>query len=262
MPGEKDISIKNKDILSFKNIKSLNTKAKFLFCYKKTSRILKALYILTDTNNLFSNGIKDNLRLAGHSIVRRVIDLFIHWSKPKKNELEGDILYALSLIDAAGASGVITEENAFILGEEYEKVLSIIDNTSGSESYGFESGDSLDIEKMVDTGLLPEDTKVLAKRTNVAIAAKSLQRTTQAPKTASRVYKGQKESFIYRTKQSEREKIINDEIKRKGVVTVKDISVIMPSVSEKTVQRELIGMVVRGVLKKEGERRWSKYSLA
>ncbi len=43
--------------------------------------------------------------------------------------------------------------------------------------------------------------------------------------------------------------------------TIKDISHEVSDCSEKTIQRELVSLVLKGVLKKRGERRWSRYSL-
>lgn len=50
-------------------------------------------------------------------------------------------------------------------------------------------------------------------------------------------------------------------IKDMKEVTIKDVSTIVPDVSEKTIQRELLNLVSEGVLKKTGEKRWSRYSL-
>jgi hypothetical protein len=50
-------------------------------------------------------------------------------------------------------------------------------------------------------------------------------------------------------------------LSRKSNLTVKDFLSVITDCSEKTIQRELIELVVQGVLKKEGERRWSRYSL-
>ncbi len=47
----------------------------------------------------------------------------------------------------------------------------------------------------------------------------------------------------------------------KGEATIKDISEIITDVSEKTIQRELNAMIEENVVKRQGERRWSKYSL-
>jgi hypothetical protein len=60
---------------------------------------------------------------------------------------------------------------------------------------------------------------------------------------------------------SERRNIITTEIKKQGEVSVKDISKILPTLSEKTLQRELLAMVDDGILLKKGERRWSRYSI-
>ena len=43
--------------------------------------------------------------------------------------------------------------------------------------------------------------------------------------------------------------------------TIKDIAKLIPSLSEKTIQRELMALVSEGVLQKIGKKRWSKYSL-
>ena len=50
-------------------------------------------------------------------------------------------------------------------------------------------------------------------------------------------------------------------VKNKGSVTIKDISKEITNCSEKTIQRELQKLVSKGVLSREGERRWSTYSL-
>ena len=51
-------------------------------------------------------------------------------------------------------------------------------------------------------------------------------------------------------------------IKNHGWSSIKDIAGILPEVSSKTVQRELADLVQNGVLKREGDRRWSRYALA
>ncbi len=50
-------------------------------------------------------------------------------------------------------------------------------------------------------------------------------------------------------------------LEAKGEATIKDISEIVTDCSEKTIQRELNAMIEDNVVKREGERRWSRYSL-
>jgi len=61
---------------------------------------------------------------------------------------------------------------------------------------------------------------------------------------------------------NERQQIILDIIKEIGESSIKDISDNIKDCSEKTIQRELNTLIYNGVLKKIGERRWSKYVLA
>ena len=63
-------------------------------------------------------------------------------------------------------------------------------------------------------------------------------------------------------KKNGRQETILAIIKRKKEVMIKDISLLISGYSEKTIQRELLSMVRDGILKKSGEKRWSKYSLA
>jgi hypothetical protein len=61
-------------------------------------------------------------------------------------------------------------------------------------------------------------------------------------------------------KDSRRNRIIKL-IKDNREVTIKDIAFYFHEFSEKTIQRELVSLVESNVLKKIGERRWSRYSL-
>ncbi len=63
-------------------------------------------------------------------------------------------------------------------------------------------------------------------------------------------------------KKSSRQSTIIAIMKRKKEVMIKDISPLIGGCSEKTIQRELSAMVQAGVLKKVGEKRWSRYLLA
>lgn len=56
-----------------------------------------------------------------------------------------------------------------------------------------------------------------------------------------------------------RKKTITDFVKGKSWTAIKDIAVAVHGCSEKTVQRLLAEMVEEGILKKQGERRWSRY---
>jgi hypothetical protein len=59
----------------------------------------------------------------------------------------------------------------------------------------------------------------------------------------------------------DREERILQVIRDKRIVSIKDISSVVFDCSEKTIQRTLQTLIDKGQLRKEGERRWAKYSL-
>lgn len=63
-------------------------------------------------------------------------------------------------------------------------------------------------------------------------------------------------------KKNSRQSVIISLLKRKKEVMIKDVSPLISGCSEKTIQRELSAMVVAGILRKMGEKRWSRYTLA
>jgi len=63
-------------------------------------------------------------------------------------------------------------------------------------------------------------------------------------------------------KKNSRQSIIIGLLKRKKEIMIKDVSPLISGCSEKTIQRELSAMVKQGVIKKMGDKRWSRYTLA
>lgn len=51
-------------------------------------------------------------------------------------------------------------------------------------------------------------------------------------------------------------------LEAKPAATIKDIAEVITDVSEKTIQRELNSLIEKGQVVREGERRWSKYSVS
>jgi hypothetical protein len=61
---------------------------------------------------------------------------------------------------------------------------------------------------------------------------------------------------------TDRQDLIINTIVHKGELSIKDLAAVIKGCSEKTIQRELLSLVERGILSKIGERRWSRYSIA
>ena len=59
--------------------------------------------------------------------------------------------------------------------------------------------------------------------------------------------------------QSERMSLILDLVRKRKSLSIKEISLVIRDCSEKTIQRELNILIGQGLIRREGERRWSLY---
>ena len=70
------------------------------------------------------------------------------------------------------------------------------------------------------------------------------------------------DAYLVYSKLTDRAERIKTVLEAKPHATIKDISEIITDVSEKTIQRELNGLIEKGQVLREGERRWSRYSVS
>jgi len=104
-------------------------------------------------------------------------------------------------------------------------------------------------------------TPTVQKSTQTTDGSKGQKTATTSSNTKVRQDLEDNKKFDFAVKLNRRNSILKI-IKDKKEVTIKDISNLIADVSEKTIQRELGNLVSEGVLKKIGEKRWSKYMLA
>ena len=107
----------------------------------------------------------------------------------------------------------------------------------------------------------------IAKRAPRHEEGKAASRPVVAREPAPRpaVHKGQsqvKDTTEPKAHIKDRQEAVLSVIREKKHVGIKDISTLIRGVSEKTIQRELAALVAAGIIEKQGERRWSVYSLA
>ena len=62
-------------------------------------------------------------------------------------------------------------------------------------------------------------------------------------------------------KMNKRQKIIMDHVQKTTSVQLSDLFPVFEDVSQKTIQRDLQELVMRNILKRKGDRRWTMYSL-
>lgn len=123
---------------------------------------------------------------------------------------------------------------------------------------------SQDISEQV-TQTTKSHSNELTAKSEIQKASRPSYFMSSAPQsTSAKIAK--KESVMYKQAGvsgalSDRQLVIIKEIRLKGQLTIRDLVDKITGCSEKTIQRDLLALVENGVLKKEGERRWSKYSI-
>jgi len=246
---------------------------------KKTQKIASAVYLVTGFFDE-KEPLKWKLRnLASNLISNSILIKDINYSQGDKNvvDLRQNLLEIDSLFLVAKHAGLVSDMNYEILVGEFKKCLEAVSlpvdiledpqnlllskDYFGHETVFHRTNLRLDnikdkpvsstfyassLEKKEDFGLLPniEEIKV-NKGHNVVLEQKHL-----------------KEFGAVAVKKNSRQSIIVNLLKRKKEIMIKDVSPLIDGCSEKTIQRELMAMVHSGILHKEGEKRWSRYSLA
>lgn len=236
--------------------------SEYLYLFKKTEKIVIVTYILTDfipdTESL-KRTLKDNSHEALNSVcdlMYKSTDRLVAVQKIKSNFIKLVTQYSLAEI-----SGFISRMNSQIIKDEINLIIKVIND--------FER--ELKDEQMPDLRQNYFDVSVRSKRQYM----KPDKEMSYKRQTKRHFIKDKREVFgkldnlnnsnikdFKTTEDSDkREENVLDIIKEKGNVSIKDISSRIFDCSEKTIQRTLNKLIEKGKIKKEGERRWARYSI-
>lgn len=238
---------------------------------KKVEKIGAAVFLVTNFLN-DQEPIKWSIRKATLKTISAVTKAFSNDFLIKKNALNesrDSIMELSSLIEVSSLSGMVSNMNAGVLLKELGDILSAIEREENSgyrpkgskipkDFFLIEGNNELstgedfnDFQNQISQELLLKNIKDKTIRTH-----------TSAPVAHSGLIKKAKEYGSVAIKRNKRQSFIIQVLKKKKDLTIKDISMIFHDCSEKTIQRELASLVNEGVVIKDGERRWTKYSLA
>jgi predicted transcriptional regulator len=244
-------NFQGQDINSWKSLGFFNNDSYLAFVFKKSEKIVAAVYLV-------SGLIKDNepikwdLREKGLSFLRSAISL--NSSEALDKSLSLQTFFALSfdtisILNLSLLSGLISDMNHFILKKEIEALVAILREriVEDASRAGYVLSDSF--FKTDDSLLSKNDTS----RTSL------VNRVDSQESQLKKEYK--KDKVAIKDKKDDRKTVIVDLLKKDSNLTIKDFTKVIHNCSEKTIQRELLDLVSKGVIKKEGERRWSTYSL-
>ena len=244
----------------------------FVYTYKKTERLIMATYMVTDVMS-DSEPLKSHVRESSLGLLSAVLLLKDESSLEKAvRDVHEVVLQVVSLLDVAYVTGRITEMNASVLKREFKDLLEHIN--SSVEERGVSGGSSSIPSSLFDIGgkekeISPRERSSIQTRdtTQVTGLRQFIEKENQEkPKQTSSAPVPKKShsrpsGYIGNVAKNERRAAIFNLLREKKEITVRDLASVVTDCSEKTLQRELLQLVEEGILNKEGERRWSRYSL-
>jgi len=202
-----------------------------VFIYKKAERLAKAIHLIVPA---FAESVSLKNRID--AIAVGLVDAAILPSSAARAALSRELLALSSMLSIARTGGLLSHMNAEIIAREAHILLQEVATYEEPRLF-LDEAPTLSVIAKLQTSR--EARSIIHARTPL-------------------VNKG----HIKDDKQiKDRREAILSVIKDKGKANIKDISTIIRGVSEKTIQRELLALVAAGIVLKQGERRWSIYSL-
>lgn len=266
---------------------------------KRSERLATALYLVT--NFLSDNEpLKARLRTLSLDLVRVSSD--VRYGAPVSESdtferIKGNIGETLALLELAFIAGLISEMNFTILKREYASVRGVVEVKKASRESRADTilGDTFFGESFIAETATPKitiETRPLSpekisgmkpfaegysighdkgqKNNTMSFTMSDTPRRDRSKIISKGHSKDTKENGATKSTQQVQYSIQKDSrrtrivklVKDNREVSIKDIVAHFPDVSEKTIQRELVSLTEEKVLKKIGERRWSRYTLA
>jgi hypothetical protein len=217
------------------------------FCFLKTEKIAQVLAHLagsaTGEQGLALRELARNAGKLPEAIVRFAA------GEIAPEEVLADVFSLRSAVRFAGSAGDLSRENALLISTEYERIAERL-GTPGRIS-PFISPEDFKVAE------LPQEGRMLPQ--NMPLRIKD---TSAAPSAPASISKGQlkdKEQTPSSAGRQSRLSRILEIVRKRGGVSIKEISRELPEYGEKTIQRELAALIEEGLIRKEGERRWSIY---
>lgn len=241
----------------------------FMSVAKKAEKISIALYMITDLIPVH-DPIRNKIRQGSIELIATTRQMSYAFS--------GDIYFIIaraihtswelvSYLEVAASVGFVSNMNSGVLRTVLIELIATLRDKQKRESF-----DNIDDLKIGES--FSDQITLSKKLFSVQESSSYKGQSIKDKETKLEILKGNPEkqatvrrepqnkvALIGNSKGNRREKII-EMIREKGRVSIGDITTAFPDISSKTVQRELLALVTGGVLKKEGDKRWSTYSLS
>jgi len=228
----------------------------FVFVQKKTGKAVSAVYIVTD---LLSDreAIKWTLRRVCIELLEDSM-LFMRkgFSSSRATDLRSRISEIITLFEIASSSRLLSEMNTKLLHSVFDELSELfgeIEKKTQLQSHMFEVSDIPE-----QLSIVSDDMKSYETSSN--LYDMSFKKDVPVLKDKSSEEADGNNQGVSR-EAADRKKHIISVLKDRRIATINDIKKSVDGVSDKTLQRDLSSLVQENVLKRNGTRRWTTYSL-
>jgi len=220
--------------------------------YRRAERIASAVVLLTnhieDKEPLKSEARKASVEILSNILAIR--DEMRSPNSPEVNNLKMSVRKVISIVRLLAVSGHVSFQNAEIVTEALDELLSFITasrRSNLSESVSISREDLIDVR---DTQRFVQE-RAIEKTARSAVETGEVMGVTPSANT---------DTSKAPAPISPRSQAILDVLQAQGELGIRDIASNLPEYSEKMIQRELAELVPRGKVKKTGQKRWSRYT--
>ena len=221
--------------------------------YRRAERIVAGIILLTN-HILVEDDLRRLSRRIALSLLAHLLELkdeMRSLSSGRMRELKVSIRHLISLVKMMVFSGFVSFQNAEVVTaalEELNTFITVSSRSSLSESLQLSKEDFMDPHSPYKGHF--KDIKDRARiRDNVSIKDMSVMPGARPLQSDGATVLSQKSEGILSV------------LKAGGELNMPDIAAHLTEYGEKTIQRELAVLVERGIVKRTGLKRWSKYSL-
>ena len=186
-------------------------------------------------------------------------DPFARDLKLALKDIKDEILRLVTYTEVLEVSALLSDINCRILRDELLSFNKAVENyyemhrADGLDLTNFSSMDKSDLFEHI------EIPKHIASSNSYGYAGGSRDRYDKDASVLKLTPRAVEHETSFK---SDRQTKIVEYVQKNGPSSIRDISGVVKGCSEKTIQRELSGMVDSGLLRREGERRWSRYLIA
>jgi hypothetical protein len=220
------------------------------FFEQKVGKIAHALYLIT-SHVPENEPIRMSLRSAALQMIASLHSSDLAGGASMLGPSFEPIFASIaSYLSIAKQAGYISETNASILSSEIESLRALVSDGEGGSARGLLLSKNF---FAVPAALPPR----ISKTEEPPIQKDTSESTLVTNGSNGHSENGRKEK---KTKLTRRDKILSL-FKDKKNITINDVEKIIEGCSKKTMQRELLSLVDEGILTKQGEKRWSVYTL-